>query len=391
MRLLTISVILLATALLTVSLSDACNIAVPIWSLTSKSADPLFRFVANGKTGYIDRSGKIVISPARVFSSPYNSGGEFREGLVAVSAPGTDGGYRYVNRLGKVLFTSPNPSGFFEGLLASKEGGAWGYVDHSGNFAIKPEYYTASPFSDGLAEISTSGELGHTGFIDRSGNIAVSASLTWANDFHEGFAAAIPDGLCKIVQEDSCGFLTVFGPKLPGANYECRRTFIDKTGKPISNLRFDDTGEFSEGLAAVKIGNQWGYIDKTGRIAIQPQFGWAYRFSEGLAVVRRGDKSGYIDHSGNYVVQPSFTLSWAFSEHRAIVMDQDRNGQPTYRFIDPSGRPAFPGTFDFATPFVHGLAAVSSKMRGGKGLVSYIDTSGKSAFTYRADPNVLGR
>jgi hypothetical protein len=33
--------------------------------------------------------------------------------------------------------------------------------------------------------------------------------------------------------------------------------------------QFDMAGDFSEGLAQVKIGNKWGYIDKTGRFAIR--------------------------------------------------------------------------------------------------------------------------
>jgi hypothetical protein len=44
-------------------------------------------------------------------------------------------------------------------------------------------------------------------------------------------------------------------------------------------------------------------MDKTGKIAIAPQFSFAYPFSEGLAVVQMGFQWGYIDKTGNMVIK----------------------------------------------------------------------------------------
>ena len=45
--------------------------------------------------------------------------------------------------------------------------------------------------------------------------------------------------------------------------------YIDKTGKYVINPQFDSAGNFSEGLAPVRIGDdktgKWGCIDKTGK------------------------------------------------------------------------------------------------------------------------------
>ena len=38
--------------------------------------------------------------------------------------------------------------------------------------------------------------------------------------------------------------------------------YIDKTGKFAIALQFDEAASFSEGLAAVKVGNKWGYVSK---------------------------------------------------------------------------------------------------------------------------------
>ncbi|MCX7985750.1 MAG: WG repeat-containing protein [Bacteroidales bacterium] len=39
---------------------------------------------------------------------------------------------------------------------------------------------------------------------------------------------------------------------------------MDKSGKEVIPLKYDDAGYFSEGLARVKLNDKWGYIDKNG-------------------------------------------------------------------------------------------------------------------------------
>ena len=67
-----------------------------------------------------------------------------------------------------------------------------------------------------------------------------------------------------------------------------------KTGTIVIKPQFDSAERFSDGLAAVNMGAQWGFIDKTGHYVINPQFDFAQSFSDGLAAVRIGGKWGYI-------------------------------------------------------------------------------------------------
>ncbi|MEO0103191.1 MAG: WG repeat-containing protein [candidate division WOR-3 bacterium] len=46
---------------------------------------------------------------------------------------------------------------------------------------------------------------------------------------------------------------------------------------------------------------KWGYINKQGKIVIRPQFNEAKDFSEGLAAVKIGDKYFYINNEGQIV------------------------------------------------------------------------------------------
>ncbi len=67
---------------------------------------------------------------------------------------------------------------YSEGLcpVQDKTSGMWGYVDKTGNFTIKPQYYDAMPFSEGLAAVKNSS--GYYDFIDKLGKVIVKGNYT---------------------------------------------------------------------------------------------------------------------------------------------------------------------------------------------------------------------
>jgi len=73
--------------------------------------------------------------------------------------------------------------------------------------------------------------------------------------------------------------------------------YIDKTGKFAITPKFFDASNFSEGLAAVRIGKKHGYIDKTGQMVIDVQFDAANPFREGLALVKINGVYGKVGTS----------------------------------------------------------------------------------------------
>ncbi len=87
-------------------------------------------------------------------------------------------------------------------------------------------------------------------------------------------------------------------------------------------------------------GKNWGFIDKNGKTIIKPQFISADNFSEDLAAVRIGGRYGYIDTLGNIAIPPQYDLATSFINGQAKV------------FIE--GRPFFlykHGTITFSHPF----------------------------------------
>ena len=72
-------------------------------------------------------------------------------------------------------------------------------------------------------------------------------------------------------------------------------------------------GDFSEGFAAVKVGNKWGFMNRNGEYSIPPKFDEVGFFSEGLAAVKVGIKWGFVDGKGKWVIPPDFDGAGYFS------------------------------------------------------------------------------
>ncbi|MDR0325079.1 MAG: WG repeat-containing protein [Oscillospiraceae bacterium] len=150
--------------------------------------------------------------------------------------------------------------------------------------------------------------------------------------------------------------------------------FIDKTGKEIIPLIYDEVSYFSDGLARVRIiGEGTGFIDRTGKLVIPLIYSHASVFSGDMAIVSDNSGTFYIDKDGNKLasVDSKYTVDYwndnNYSEGIALTHD---NGK--YGFIDSMGKDVIPPTYDAIFPFADGLAKVRF---GGKH--GFIDKTGK--------------
>lgn len=133
-------------------------------------------------------------------------------------------------------------------------------------------------------------------------------------------------------------------------------SIIDKSGKSVSDKKFDDikllgSGEYAtHGIMIASVGGKygiydesgnskgefaaadmdicmggkiaykdskgkWGFVDGDGNTVIVPQFDEALSFSSGLAAVRSGDKWGFIDNSGELVIDYQFSDGGYFTNN----------------------------------------------------------------------------
>ena len=69
-----------------------------------------------------------------------------------------------------------------------------------------------------------------------------------------------------------------------------------------------------------------GYIDKKNNKVIECKYDCGTSFSEGLAAVSMGDKSGYIDENGEEVTGLIYDVATPFCEGKAHVRADERWG-----------------------------------------------------------------
>jgi hypothetical protein len=167
-----------------------------------------------------------------------------------------------------------------------------GYIDHTGCFAIAPQFDIALSFSEGFAGVELREKWG---FVNKVGKFIVLPSFVSVRSFSDGLAAVEVGSLYV-------GNLDSYKPNQWG--------FIDSTGKLVIPARFDDVWlGFLHGSIAAKVGGQWGYINRSGEFFIKPRFEAAEPFSaKGVAKVEVGTgafaRSGCINRSGEGVECP---------------------------------------------------------------------------------------
>lgn len=298
------------------------------------------------KVGFIDEEGNTVV-PAR-----YDRVEGFREGLAFVSSEylgsyidrngeekiktgvgnaSFSNGYArggsgwYIDKHGKVTISQLDPApayanDFSDGIAAvgyptshDSQDFIWGYINTRGRLVIKPKFGDASPFSGGLALVC---DRKGWEFIDTTGR-TVSRLV----------AEAFPEG-------DLVGERLKAG-RGQGSHYRCG--YVARTGRWVIRPRFDDGRDFSEGRAAVMVGDLWGFVDTAGRWVTRPRFESVGNFSDGMAAVEVRERFGFIDAQGKMVIPPIFCKAYGFSGGRALVFVGDQsNGD--YGYINKAGK-----------------------------------------------------
>ncbi len=129
----------------------------------------------NGKFGYIDKTGKMIIKPQ--FKDP----GEFSENGLAV-VRNTSGFGGVINRQGELItdYKFKNLWGFYEGFASyyDLEKHKYGFIDENGSITIEPKFSSIqSGFKNGFASVEDNGVVG---FIDYLGNFMLSTDLSQA-------------------------------------------------------------------------------------------------------------------------------------------------------------------------------------------------------------------
>ncbi len=218
---------------------------------------------------------------------------------------------------------------FHEGIAAVREFNLWGYVNMEGEWVIEPEFKMATSFEEGLAGVVSNNRWG---FINRDGEVVIPFEYEKVSSFSEGLAVVATDEhyqfidhLGNVILDGAFTSAAPFAEGLAKVEWREKQGYINDRGHVVLS-RQQASGTFSEGLARIEVQTKWGFMDRVGNMVIDPKFKSVGRFKNGLAPAKRKDSWGMIDRSGAWVIEPQFEILKPFYEGYALARSSDRWG-----------------------------------------------------------------
>ncbi len=195
---------------------------------------------SDGKWGFIDKTGKIVID------AKFDYVERFSENLALVMEYNDEDKklYGFINKSGEKVIKIDDKyeflSSFSEGLAAYSDGDGWGFINKTGEKLIKAndEWENVTDFCNGYASFREDREWG---LVDKEGNQVIRNKYKYALKFF--------NNLALIIDEDKIGF-------------------INLEREEVIEPEFDEIGlPFLTSTAIVKDGSDYIFIGKDGKLA----------------------------------------------------------------------------------------------------------------------------
>lgn len=293
--------------------------------------EPMPSFV-NGVWGYIDTTGGLAIPPQFTYAGEFRGGVaqvsrgaapvhiDTRGNLASQPPPRVgegpfpvvkDGKWGYEDAHGTIVIPPQfeQANDFQSGRATVRlEDLKTVVIDNTGQIIFGAERNIQAVYPDGSMTFRKSGPTGRRyGLLDRGGHEILPAVYEIISPSNEG--------LIMVAESTESGGM--------------RYGFANAKGELVIAPIYSGASWFSGGLAAVNSGDapkdRWGYIDKNGAMAITPRFKHVSPFFEGLAYAGVQDDAhqpiryGYIDTTGKWVIPPQFQRAGNFSNGRATV------------------------------------------------------------------------
>lgn len=241
--------------------------------------------------------------------------------------------------------------------LPYPENDLYGYMDTAWNHVTQPVYKIAGEFYEGFACV-----LAADGFW-----YMINKKFKPVFKFPHFIPIDFPNDMAGTT--DVIPFTEGF---LPIQYREGKFGFMRMNNRSAFG-KYDEVMNFSNGMAAVRIGEKWGFINQNGDVVIQFKFDVVYSFSDNRAYVCEGEHCYFIDKKeGRYFDHKYLRHAFRFREGLTFISYSDNYDQ--YFLVDTAGKIVNKGPFDaiYNLGFENGECEV---VKNGKCII--IDRAGK--------------
>lgn len=256
------------------------------------------------------------------YSDVYDNVWDYKDGLVAVLK---DGKWGYIDSSGKIIIPLQyeDPSQFTHGYVDVKQNGKVGLIDKTGKVVVPLQYDYIGNYHNGLFSVRNLQEK--YGFIDSSGNVIIpfeydGVDISWFNNglasVKKGNKYGAIDVKNKIVIPFEFEMLHDFSMGVSIAKKNNQIILVDKTGKEIKvpginnyeDIRIADENKL---IVTHSSTSKQGIIDFQGKIIIPLQYKSVTEFYKGYTIAENEKGKFLIDEKGKTTFEqtPFFNLN----------------------------------------------------------------------------------
>ncbi|HLV43072.1 MAG TPA: WG repeat-containing protein [Brumimicrobium sp.] len=315
----------------------------------------LFQFIKNGKYGFMNEEGVVMIAPT------FEYAGQFKNGLAVVIK---NEKYGYINKNGELLidYQFEEALDFDQGRAIVEVDDQYGLIDVSGNYILHPKFKDIGSFSEGLTYVQN--KYGYQ-YYTLDGSVAFSSVYDEAFSFNNGIA--------QVKQGDRKGYIGTDGSFLSSVTTGNLRHFNDSifvhefrdsmnlmhaNGHYLFEESFDKIGVLVNNRAIVEKDGVYGYINGIGKLMIPlkyipfSNYMQFAQFENNHVILKKGQKYAMMDNLGKSVLPAIFDGIGVFGELIPITKGKGwgYSNQDVYLKINYQ--------YDYAYEFVNGTAIV---------------------------------
>lgn len=297
-------------------------------------AQNLIPFKSEGKIGFKDTTGKVVIEPN--YKYPDN----FHDGLLSAVIDKKKG---YVDITGKIVipFIYENTTNFYKGFAAVQLNKTVFIIDKTGKQIKKLKYNSLTFSSKDVANVGLDGKEGRIEIM--TGKEIIPPIYDYIHRFGINLIA-------KVRQGQKWGV-------------------INKAGGVIVPIQYDGINMLNNNIYKVQVSEKYGVVDLDLKLIPELKYDYMedYPDDEGFIMVKTAGKCGFLNNLGKELTPLKYDFVRKFTEGYATVFREGR-----WYFLNKSGE-EFPivyngkENFENVSGLMNGFCMV--KFKGKKGFI----------------------